>query len=464
VTGLARSLAATAVVSLLVACGGDDSGSADAPSATTALSGGATTTFDTTVDAFARSAANLPSDDRAAFAVGNAFFNDNWVVASASPEGRDGLGPLHNAVSCSGCHLHDGRAAPPDEGTESPGLLFRLSVSGEDEHGGPLPDPVYGGQLADIGIPGVEAEGEVQITHTEISGRFGDGTPYTLALPHYTVVGNFGDLASDVQISPRIAPAMVGMGLLEAIPEDVIRAAEDPDDEDGDGISGRANSVWDDATSSFALGRFGWKANQPTVAQQVAHAFQGDLGITSSSVPDQPCTLAEVACVAAPSGGEPELDDAKLVRVVFYSRTLGVPARRDVDDPEAMAGATTFASLGCSACHTTTFTTGDSDIAALEGQEIHPYTDLLLHDMGPLLADGRPDGEASGSEWRTAPLWGLGLVSTVNGHTRFLHDGRARSIEEAILWHGGEASDAQIAYLELDADDRADLLSFLESL
>jgi CxxC motif-containing protein (DUF1111 family) len=448
----------------LASCNGsDDTRSAEMPPAVVE-SGGATTTFDVTTEAFARSAANLGTEDRAAFAVGNAFFNDNWVIAPGSTAGRDGLGPVYNALSCSGCHLHDGRAQPPSASSDSPGLLFRLSVPGEDRHGGPVPEPTYGGQFNDLSIPGVPSEGTVDIEHTSVDGTFADGTKYTLDRPSYQLNGALGPLAKDAMVSPRIAPAMTGVGLLEAVPASDVIARADPDDVDRDGISGRPNMVWDLDGDAVVLGRFGWKASQPSVRQQVAGAFQGDIGITSSLHPDQPCTIAETACVAAPNGGAPELDEHKLDRVTFYSRTLGVPARRDIDKPAVADGAKLFAGLGCSSCHTPTLTTGETDIPELAHQEIHPYTDLLLHDMGPDLADGRPDFGASGSEWRTAPLWGIGLVSVVDGHTRFMHDGRARSIEEAILWHGGEAAAAQLAYRDLSADDRAKLLAFVGSL
>jgi CxxC motif-containing protein (DUF1111 family) len=261
-----------------------------------------------------------------------------------------------------------------------------------------------------------------------------------------------------------VAPAVFGVGLLEAVPEAHILAAADPDDTDGDGISGRPNQVADVVNGGTSLGRFGWKANVPSVEQQNAGAFHGDIGITSALFPDENCPPEQVACGSALSGGVPELDAAKLDRVTFYTRTLAVPARRDVGQPVTTEGQELFASLGCASCHLPELRTGESDIAALSNQVIHPYTDLLLHDMGPGLADGRPDGEASGSEWRTAPLWGIGLVDTVNGHTRFLHDGRARNLSEAILWHGGEAQASADAFRASPARARDALIAFLESL
>jgi CxxC motif-containing protein (DUF1111 family) len=284
-------------------------------------------------------------------------------------------------------------------------------------------------------------------------------------VPTYTVTEPaFGPLPDDVQLSPRVAPAVFGVGLLEAVPVADILATADPDDTDGDGISGRPNWVADVASGGTSLGRFGWKANVPTVEQQNAGAFHGDLGITSALFPDENCPPEQAACGSALSGGVPELDAAKLERVTFYTRTLAVPARRDVGQPATTEGEELFSSLGCASCHLPELRTGDSAIAALSDQVIHPYTDLLLHDMGPGLADGRPDGEASGSEWRTAPLWGIGLVDTVNGHTRFLHDGRARDLSEAVLWHGGEAAASADAFRALPARARDTLIAFLESL
>lgn len=265
-------------------------------------------------------------------------------------------------------------------------------------------------------------------------------------------------------ISPRAAPAMIGLGLLEAIPEEDIVAAADEDDADGDGISGRPNRVWNKDTGKQALGRLGWKANQPDMHHQAAGAFLGDMGITSSLFSSPDCTEAESDCALAPNGGEPEIGDERLDRVVFYSRTLAVPARRDVDDPGVVSGKHLFEQAGCAACHTQSFRTGEFEIAELANQKIHPYTDLLLHDMGPELSDDRPDFLAAGEEWRTPPLWGLGLVHVVNHHRYLLHDGRARGFAEAILWHGGEAEASREAFRALPREDREALISFLESL
>ncbi len=428
--------------------------------------GGDTTAFTNTRNAFGLSARNLEGDERRTFAVGNSFFRQNWVTAPASTEARDGLGPVFNALSCSSCHFLDGRAKPPDS-SEDPerGLLFRLSVPGKGPHGGPSPDPTYGGQLQDRAVLLVPPEGSMIVRYGEMPGKFDDGEPYSLRAPAYDIGGlTFGPLHPEVRLSPRIAPAIVGMGLLEAIPEADILAMADPEDADGDGISGKANMVWDVRQGKPVLGRFGWKANQPTVEQQTAGAFLGDIGITSSLFPEENCQPTQVECRETPNGGAPEIPDERLEQVVFYVQTLAVPAMRNVDDPQVKRGAEVFTKAGCQSCHTPSYTTGEHPVQAVANQPIFPYTDLLLHDMGEGLADGAGDFDATGREWRTPPLWGIGLVETVNGHTMFLHDGRARNLTEAILWHGGEAAKSRDAFRGLSKEERSALIKFLESL
>ena len=431
-----------------------------------AESGGDTTAFTTTRNAFGLSARNLDTLERRTFAVGNSFFRQNWVTAPASTEARDGLGPTFNALSCSSCHLLDGRGKPPDGPDDGErGLLLRLSIPGADPHGGPLPEPVYGGQLQDRAIVGVPIEGEFIIVYQEMPGAFADGEPYSLRRPTYQFRKlAFGAMNPETLVSPRVAPAIVGMGLLEAIPEADILSAADPDDADGDGISGRVNMVWDERKRAMSLGRFGWKANVPTVEQQTAGAFLGDLGVTSELFPEENCTAPQEDCMAAPDGGRPEIGAKRLADVVFYTQTLAVPAMRDISDAQVQKGSQVFVQAGCAVCHTPQHTTGQHEIEALSNQTIYPYTDLLLHDMGPELADGRPDFEANGQEWRTPPLWGIGLVETVNGHTMFLHDGRARNLTEAILWHGGEGAAARDAFKALTKEEREALIRFLNSL
>jgi len=430
--------------------------------------GGGTTRAETSRNSFGLPAPELTNEQRRTFEVGDSFFTQNWVSAPASTEARDGLGPTFNAQACSSCHLLDGRGAPPDPFGEEArlGLLIRLSIPGMDPvTGAPLPDPVYGGQLQDRSVLGVPAEGVLDVHYETISGAYGDGTAYELRSPIYEI-GDlaFGPMSDDVRTSPRLAPQVIGMGLLEAIPAESILARADPEDVDGNGVSGRANTVWDARAGAPALGRFGWKANVATVEQQAAGAFHGDIGITSALHPDENCPNAQSECATAPDGGSPELTDSRLESVDLYIRTLAVPAMRGHDTAEVLAGARLFESFGCTSCHTVTHRTGPSDIAALADQVIHPYTDLLLHDMGPGLADGREDFDAGGREWRTPPLWGIGLVDDINGHRFLLHDGRARTLEEAILWHGGEAEAAKEAFRLASAEERARLVAFLEAL
>ena len=429
--------------------------------------GGDTTVRSTNRNSFGLAAANLTRLERRTFEVGDSFFSQNWVSAPASTEARDGLGPTFNAQSCSSCHTRDGRGMPPArDGDGERGLLFRLSVPGSDAAtGAPLGEPNYGGQLQDRAILSVPAEGQFRIVYDVIHGEYGDGEPYGLLAPRYSFTGlAFGPMHPETMVSPRIAPAVFGAGLLEAISEADIRAQADPDDADGDGISGQPNMVWDARRATVALGRFGWKANVPTLEQQIAGAFLGDIGITSPVFPDENCPTGQRACQSAPHGGTPEIGAERLGKVVFYNQTLGVPAMRDVADPQVRRGAELFLKAGCASCHTPRYTTGDHPVAALSGQTILPYTDLLLHDMGAGLADGRPDFLAGGREWRTPPLWGIGLVDNVNGHTRFLHDGRARSIAEAILWHDGEGLAAREAFRNMSRAEREAVLRFLESL
>ncbi len=429
------------------------------------MMGGETTRFSAGRNAFDLSAHNLTTEERRLFEIGDSFFEQNWVTAPASTAVRDGLGPTFNAQSCSSCHADDGRARPPaDDDDPVRGLLLRLSVPGPD--GAPRDVPAYGGQLQDRAILGVEPEGALRIRYSEIPGEYPDGTPFSLRRPEYSIADPaFGALPDDLMISPRIAPANIGMGLLEALPESRLLSLADPEDADGDGVSGHPNAVWDESADAPALGRFGWKASQPTVEAQTAGAFLHDIGVTSAILPERNCPPAQAACRAAIDGGSPEISDDRLAKVVFYTSVLAVPAMRGADDPEVKRGARMFAAANCAACHVPRHETADDHpLRPVRGQVIFPYTDLLLHDMGEGLADGRPDGTATGREWRTPPLWGIGLVETVNGHTNFLHDGRARNLEEAILWHGGEAEKSRNAFMDMPASDRAALIAFLKAL
>ncbi len=435
-------------------------------------SGGETTVFQTGQNAYALPLANISREKRREHVVGNSFFNKNWVVAPASTSARDGLGPLFHARSCSECHTRDGRAAPPAEGELMTGLLFRLSVPGKGPHGGTLPDPNYGGQLGVRAIPGADPEGNVKIEYEDLERNYPDGTKVTLRKPVYTLEssGKYGDFSPDVLFSPRIAPPVFGVGLLEAISVETLESFADPEDADKDGISGKANHVWHAEKKKTMIGRFGWKSNQPDVRHQTASAFLGDIGITSSIHPRADFSDGQLTVLKKLKSGLdpddlPELQDKLLDRTVTYQQTLAPPARRDWNKAEVVRGREFFEKANCTACHIPEMKTGDfPDIPELENQMIRPFTDLLLHDMGEELADNRPDGEADGMEWRTSPLWGIGLTKTVNDHTYFLHDGRARNLEEAVLWHGGESEESREFFQNLPAEDRAALLRFLESL
>ena len=427
--------------------------------------GGPATVHEDGIRAFGRPAPVLTSRERRAFAVGNAFFEHSWVTAPASTEGRDGLGPLFNARSCSSCHVRDGRGRPPLPGERAPsGLLLRLGVAGP--RGRDVPHPTYGGQLQDRAILGVLPEAGFRIGLEPIPGRFADGTPYLLLAPRYEIVApRYGAIAEDLRVGPRVAPQVIGLGLLEAVPEAAIVARADPDDADRDGISGRPHLVESRRHGRPMLGRFGWKATQPSLEEQIAAAFVHDIGITSSLFRDEIVGAAQRGAIRFVSGGDPELAEHKLERITFYCQTLAVPAQRGAAHADVRRGRLLFGAIGCESCHTPELITGDgAAVAALRDRVIRPYTDLLLHDMGERLADGKHDGDASPREWRTPPLWGIGLIEVVNGHTRYLHDGRARDLTEAVLWHGGEAERAREAFRALEAADRRALTAFLSSL
>ena len=430
------------------------------------FSGGATTVFDSSRAAFGLAARNMPAERRSAFFVGNSFFNENWVAAPASTAARDGLGPLFNARSCSACHLKDGRSRPPDHGGAMTTMLLRVSVPGRGPHGGPLPDPIYGDQFQGGAIPEVPAEADVLVEFESVEGAYADGERFALRRPRYRIANpRYGPPSAQLQMSGRVAPAMIGLGLLEAIPARTLERWSDPDDRDSDGISGRVNRVWDLAKQRVEIGRFGWKAEQPSVHQQVAGAFLGDMGLSTPLIRASNHTPKQTNCSERANGGDPEVSADIFDNMVYYSRTLAVPARRDWTNETVLRGQTLFAQARCSACHIPETKTGDwKEFPELSRQTIRPYTDLLLHDLGEGLADHRPAFDADGREWRTAPLWGLGLVDKVSGHLFLLHDGRARGFAEAILWHGGEAESSKEAFRKMPKRDREALLTFLQSL
>ncbi|WP_342650665.1 di-heme oxidoredictase family protein [Pseudomonas sp. REB1044] len=441
-----------------------------------ALSGGQATVLRSDRNAYSMPSANLTPERRLNFSVGNSFFRNPWVIAPSTTTARDGLGPLFNTNACQNCHVRDGRGHPPEaDSNNAVSMLVRVSIPDqpayvkEIQRLGVVPEPVYGTQLQDMAIPGVRPEAKVRVDYSVEPVTFEDGYQVELRRPRLQITQlGYGPMHPDTRFSARIAPPMIGLGLLEAIPEAAILANEDPQDRNGDGIRGRANRVWDDAQGKTVVGRFGWKAGQPNVNQQNVHALAGDMGLTSTLKPEDDCTAAQVECLAAPNGdgqnGEKEVSDNILRLLTFYTRNLAVPARRKVDAPQVLAGKTLFFQAGCQGCHTPQFTTGSNSEPELANQLIRPYSDLLLHDMGPGLADNRSEFAAGGQDWRTPPLWGIGLSETVSGHTQFLHDGRARNLLEAVLWHGGEAEAARRHVLTFDAEQRAALLAFLNSL
>jgi CxxC motif-containing protein (DUF1111 family) len=446
--------------------------------------GSATTNRATkTRNAFSQHSAGIGFEGESRFKVGNAIFRKIWVSAPASTKSSDGLGPIYNARACQHCHLKDGRGHTPagnwpDDDAVS--MFLRLSIPPQTEEHKRLlaerrtnviPEPTYGGQLQDLSIQGHAGEGRMHIEYEDVPVELGDGTVVSLRRPTYSVKDlGYGPMHPETMFSPRVAPPMIGLGLLEAIPEAAIRANADPLDENGDGISGRTSEVWSNENQQVALGRFGWKAGNPTVRQQSSDAFAGDMGLSTPmfAKPSGDCTQAQARCLGAPNGEQdanPEVTQQMIDLVIFYSQNLAVPKRRDANSPEVLRGKKIFQTVGCASCHKPTYKTGKvAGQPHLSQQRIWPYTDLLLHDMGDGLADNRPEGVANGREWKTPPLWGIGLTRMVSGHAFLLHDGRARGVEEAILWHGGEAAAARNAYAELSKEERDALIDFVNSL
>jgi CxxC motif-containing protein (DUF1111 family) len=441
-----------------------------------ALSAGGFTVLRADGEAYLQPGPPLSERQRDTFARGQATFNRRWVVPGLST-GDWGVGPTFVAERCSACHVRGGRGIPPDSANRQPiGQVLRLSLPGTDAHGGPRPHPHYGDQIQNRALQGqsldlmpaydlVPAEADLYIEWQEHIVGLDDGTEVRLRRP-LPVIENaaFGELGSETMRSLRNAPPIFGLGLLEAVPEEVLLAIAER--QRTLGFNGRPNRVWNEIDQRHVLGRFGWKANQPNLRQQIAAAAIGDMGVTSSLFPKQNCPDLQLTCRREVPGNEPELSDLAWDELELWALGLGVPTRRDRDTPEVGRGEALFDQLQCAACHAPTLTTATyfARLPQLSRQTIHPYTDLLLHDMGPGLADDRPDFEAGGSDWRTPPLWGLGLAKTVNGSIALLHDGRARSVTEAILWHGGEALAAREGFRHLPRQDRDALLRFLETL
>lgn len=446
-TSHARVLAVALATVAGPACDGDED-----PETPFALVAGDLTIFDRSSNAFKTAAPNLDDDELALHVAGDGTFDAVFVTAPAPVNA--GLGPTFNATACSGCHPRDGRGLALTGGPPlfSP-LLVRVSLpEGEPEApGGAVPVPRLGTQIQDHAVYGESAEATVRLMWEDVRGAYGDGTPYTLRRPVLDIRYPDGTpIEANIMTSPRVPPPVFGLGLLEAVPEATIAALADPDDADGDGISGRMNHVWDDKEGRAVLGRFGWKANTKDLEHQVAGAYFNDMGITSPLHPAE--------------DGTTEIGKDTVDLTAFYIQTLGVPAPDQRADRGAVArGERLFRQMGCASCHVEDLETGPHAVGALANQRIRPYTDLLLHDMGPGLADHRPDWEASGTEWRTTALWGLGLTETVLPGASYLHDGRAKTVAEAILWHGGEAEKAREAFRNASSGEREALLTFLRS-
>ncbi|MDB6060985.1 MAG: putative thiol oxidoreductase [Verrucomicrobiaceae bacterium] len=414
-------------------------------------------------EAFGQPLPNLTDTEREQFFRGRALFHQSWVIAPAN-DTAVGLGPLYNRISCISCHPKNGRGRAPENSQQRmQSMLVRLSVPGENSHGGPKPHPNYGDQLNEQGIPGVPGEGIATIVWQEFETQLNDGTVISMRRPLLSFHDlNYGAL-DDVLSSARVGPPVFGLGLLQAIDERyLLRLAKQ---KKADGVNGKINWVWSAQTQKSAIGRFGAKANTATLREQIVAAMIGDLGITSTLHPQENCTPIQAACLAAPSGGHPELTDVQLAALEFYFTHLAPPEQRDKSDPQVQRGEKLFRDSGCALCHQPSLRTGKNErFPHLVKQEIHPYTDLLLHDMGDGLADNRPDFFASGREWRTPPLWGIGLTEFISEYQSYLHDGRARTLTEAILWHDGEAKIARQRFVALSSAERSAIEQFLHSL
>ncbi|MFS8840310.1 di-heme oxidoredictase family protein [Synechococcus sp. W55.2] len=422
--------------------------------------GGETTLWNRTSTAYEQPAPNLDPRWARLHALGDIAFEASFVTAPAPV--NPGLGPLFNNNSCAGCHVKNGRGQ--SEKGQRVVRVSQASLSQVDTVAAPkpsgweaiapysntLPVPGIGTQVQEKAVRGYRPEAKVELQWVEQAGQYADGTPYRLRSPVVKLLTLEGAPIDPVLISLRVPQPVFGAGLLEAVPESEILAAADPDDADGDGISGRPNYVWDQEQQRLVLGRFGWKANAPNLRQQTAAAYANDMGVTNPLFP-------------AGDGGQ-DIDEATLKATTVYVQTLAVPGRALWQDPQVQRGEKLFVQAQCAKCHRPELQTGIHEIPALANQVIHPYTDLLLHDMGEGLADGRADFEATGREWRTPPLWGIGLSQTVLPSSGYLHDGRARSLEEAILWHGGEAERSREIFKNMAAEDREALLYFLRSL
>ena len=398
---------------------------------------------------------HLDPDSQTDFYTGMSFFRLPWVRVPASTRARDGLGPLFNSHSCEGCHKNGGRGRSLLDDPHSLATVVRISVPASD--GALAPHVRYGHQLQVQATFRGEGEAALAMQELPVTGPGAEPGDSMLRTSQLQITPYHAqEDASDWRVSARVAPPLLGMGLLEAIAEPDLLAWADPEDQDGDGVSGRPH--WRGAGASRAVGRFGWKALHPTVSAQTGAAFRDDIGITNPEFPDSPCTPLQSTCRALPDGaaqGEVEIPRLLFDYVVYFVAHMPPPRAGKLND-RVRRGRESFAEAGCGTCHRARFDTPHG--------RIWPYTDLLLHDMGAGLADNRPEGDANGREWRTAPLWGIGTARKVSGHTTLLHDGRARNVREAILWHDGEAAAARRAFQALAPQRQKDMLAFVNAL
>lgn len=394
------------------------------------------------------------------FMLGKSFFHIPWVEAPSATTARDGLGPLFSANTCTSCHPHNGAGSVyTKEGDISRSFVTRFALKGQkDARLGFVPDPIYGAQLSINGVKDVPYEGKPTLKYQEITEYYWDGTKVFLYKPIIGVEDlKYGALSEHTGIANRIAPALVGMGLIDQIRDEDILAYEDRDDANKDGISGKANWVFDPQSHTQKLGKFNWKASATSVMHQSASALSNDMSITNPLFPNETCTQSQKECLDAPKGRD-EFDAPmeRVAAIASYLSQLKIP--KSIPSQTFAKGEKVFEELGCAKCHVASFNLKD-------GSKIAPYSDFLVHDMGEGLADdGRSEFDAQPSEWRTQPLWSLGKRIKILEQRNFLHDGRARSVEEAILWHDGEAKVAKERFKSLTKEQRAQLLEFIEEL
>ena len=440
------------------------------------LPGGETSNQVENKNSFSLSSRNLEEHMRINFLVGNALFERMWEDSSISKNiAQDGLGPFFSARSCESCHINDGRGHIPLTNKEDKiSVVIQISqnIEQSNDYIKNIEDDIYGGQISEFAVKDVLKEADIIIDYKYSLEMYEDGRVVELRRPIIKIDNlNYGDFNESTTFSARIAQPMIGLGLIEHIGDQSLLMNEDIDDTNNDGVSGKANKVWDIQREKLAIGRFGWKAAQPSVYQQTADAFYHDMGL-SNKLYSNPfnCTSKQEECAKAISGNSEEYDDREVSNdqldlVTFYSSQLGVPVRRNITAENVKKGKEIFFALNCNSCHVESFTTGDSGPHVnLNNQIIYPYSDFLLHDMGESLSDGVSEFLAQGSEWRTPPLWGIGLTNIVSDEYGYLHDGRARTIEEAILWHGGEAKEIIQNYKKLKKSEVNQLLSFINSL